>query len=153
MMAGRLAAAVLCLALTACQGGPPIEPVATSSSLAPTEAPQPSVMFKGVLVPPGAQREPPENVAPDMENWDVPGPFAETAAAEQALLPIGKPLGRLPWCGPFPLPARPGQTGWIWGTARNGLAVLVVGDPNESAIVIHHTGSAIGYCKWPGPGR
>jgi hypothetical protein len=39
------------------------------------------------------------------------------------------------------------------GTARNGLAVLVVGDPNESAIVIHHTGSAIGYCKWPGPGR
>ena len=151
-MAGRLATAVLCLALTACQSGPPIEPVATSSSLAPTGAPQPSVMFKGVLVPPGAQREPPENVAPDMENWDVPGPFAETVAAEQALLPIGKPLGRLPWCGPFPLPARPGQTGWIWGTARNGLAVLVVGDPNESAIVIHHTGSAIGYCNWPGPG-
>jgi len=93
-----------------------------------------------VYVPAGA-RPVPEDRTPTGETWDLEGPtYADAVAQEEALLPVGRPLGGYPWCEKRALGGNGSDNmSWLWGGEKDAIVVSVnrVTD-NYSTIVIRH---------------
>lgn len=61
-----------------------------------------------------------------VEYWRVPLPFDEVVDQLRAQLPVGRPYGRLQWCGESVSHQPPsGSVDWRWGAEPDYLAVLV----------------------------
>jgi hypothetical protein len=99
--------------------------------------------------PPGATLDA-EDSTTSGERWQMKTSYLDAVAQEQALLPVGHPLGDLPWCEETKMPPSTpeDETNWIWGTQRNGVIVSVfplVAD--LSTIVVRRSDTLDMYCS------
>lgn len=76
-----------------------------------------------------------------VEYWRVPLPFDEAVDQLRAQLPVGRPYGRLMWCGEA-VSDRPssGSVAWRWGADPDYLSVLVQHGSEKDS-----TGLSIGF--------
>jgi hypothetical protein len=116
-----------------------VTPPTTTAATIPPGA-QSSRLVAGLYLPPTAQLESAEDTAPGAERWDIAVGTTEATTQVRALLPIGKALGRYPWCEEKVL----GDVlSWIWGRRDDSVIVGVSNvTDNYSVIVVRTNGYA-----------
>lgn len=100
-----------------------------SVNTAPSDDPVRSDVIPELVLPPGTTRiDGPSSGG--VEYWRVPLPHAEVVDRLRVQLPVGRPYGRLAWCGESVSDRPPnGSVDWMWGTDPDYLGVLIQHGP------------------------